>query len=56
MLNKELTHIETGLFVIAILAILFLNSNLANNLGLGNVVTTVSFGPFVVYFIYKIFY
>ena len=55
MLNKELTHIETGLFVIAILAILFLNSNLANNLGLGNVVTTVSFGPFVVYFIYKIF-
>lgn len=30
MLNKELTHIETGLFVIAILAILFLNSNLAN--------------------------
>lgn len=54
MLNKGVTCIENNLFAIAILAILFLNSNLANNLGLGNIVTTVSFGPFIVYFIYKI--
>ena len=51
MLNKKIVLIDNFLFVVAILSILFLNSNLANNLGLGNVVTTVSFGPFMVYFV-----
>ena len=55
MLNKKIVLIDNFLFVVAILSILFLNSNLANNLGLGNVVTTVSFGPFMVYFVCKIF-